>query len=415
MTKTPPSLNAVVTKHNFLLPKLAKMELSELRLLTYCLAHYDSRPEHRADERTPDGYPIPQEFLSHTATVQDLWSIFPGMDKKSAYAVVRKAVKGINSKPFEDTVPLPNGKTKDVLLYWFSGFEYYNDEGSFVFKLSPDIVHLVLSQDSNFTRFRLKHVYQFKSSLTWKLYELLKQWVVVGRWTIDLDELRMSLGIPGKYSTWQNFKDWVLEKSIKEINEQSDIIVRYEKTKRVRAVSGVVFFINAKKDEANANDPSLVATVGDTNRDIRLLMGVGVNQVNADRLSRLAAEAGKDLSVFFDRVVARYEAKFEKSDDKPVKQAYIYKALYNEFAPSLFDNLDALAAKKREINSDAKQRAISQENNKYGRDVFDCVNFATREAGHDCPAVRPNIKKCTVCNRLFELRAVNEKNSTNNQ
>lgn len=396
MTNTPPSLNAIVTKHNFLLPKLAKMELSELRLLTYCLAHYDSRPEHRADERTPNGYPIPQEFISHTATVQDLLSIFPGMDKKSTYAVVRKAVKGINSKPFEDTFVLPNGKTENVLFYWFSGFRYSNEEGQFTFRLSPEIVELVLSQDRNFTRFRLKHVYQFKSSLTWKLYELLKQWVVVGRWSVGLDELRMSLGIPGKYSTWQNFKDWVLEKSIKEINELSDIIVRYEKKKRVRAVSGVIFFINSKENEERKNDQLLVGTIGDTNNDIRLLMKAGLNQTNAEYLSRLAADAGKDLSVFLERVVARYEAKSE--EDRPPRTAYVYKALYNEFAPSIFDGLNEVLAKKK-ITPD--QREISKENNKYGKEVFDCVHFKIRESGEDCSDIKPHTKKCIVCDRIF--------------
>jgi len=397
MSNTPPSLNAIVTKHNFLLPKLAKMELSELRLLTYCLAHYDSRPEHRANDETPDGYPIPQEFISHTATVQDLLDIFPGMGKQTAYAVVRKAVKGINSKPFEDTFILPNGKKENVLFYWFSGFRYSNEEGRFTFRLSPDIVELVLSQDSNFTRFRLKNVYQFKSGLTWKLYELLKQWVVAGRWAVDLDELRLSLGISGKYLVWQNFKDWVLDKSIKEINEQSDIVVKYEKKKRVRAVSGVVFFINSKEAEAKENDPRLIATLGDTNRDVRLLMGVGINQTNAEHLSRLAADANKDLSVFLERATARYEAK--PVEERGAKQAYIYKALYDEFAPSLFDGLNETPAKM--ITPD--QQRDSKENNKYWKEAVGCAHFEIRKTGDDCRAIQPSSKKCLMCNRILEM------------
>jgi len=397
MPQTPLSLNAVVTKHNTLLPKLAKMELSELRLLTFCLAHFDSRPEHRTDEETPDGFPIPQEAFQHTSTVQDLTDIFPGMDKKSAYAVVRKAVKGINSKPFEETFVLPNGKTEDVLFYWFSGFRYSNDEGRFTFMLSPDIVHLVLSQDRNFTRFRLKHVYQFKSALTWKLYELLKQWVAIGRWTVDLDELRMSLGIPGKYSAWDNFKKWVLEKSIKEINKQSDIIVQYEKKKHVRAVSGIVFFINSKEREERKNAPSIIATIGDTNNDVRLLMGAGLNQTNSEYLSRLALDANKDLSVFLERIITRYEAKPEEG--RPSRAAYIYKALFNEFSPTLFDELKS--SPTQTITPD-QQREISRENNKYAKEILACTHYNTREAGEDCPTINLRTKKCMVCNRIFK-------------
>lgn len=399
MSHTPPGLNAVVTKHNYLLPKLAKMELSELRLLTFCLAHFDSRPTSRClDETLDDGTPLPQEVFEYQATVRDLLDIFPGMGKNTAYAVVRQAVRGINSKPFEERYELPDGSTEDVLLYWFTGFRYNNDRGQFTFKLSSDIVNLVLSQDGNFTQFRLKHVYQFKSATTWKMYELLKRWVVAGRWAVDLNELRMAVGLPGKYPTWRDLKKRILDNPIKEINDLSDITVTYEKKKRVRSVSGVVFFINSKKEEARANDPSIVANIGDTNRDVRLLMGVGINQTNAEYLSKLAAEANKDLKVFFDRVVARYEA---KTDDKPPKQAYVYKALENEFAPNLFDGQGEAPARKVDLRP--KQKATDKKKMEYYKEATLCPHFKVREnTGCDCPVIMPDNQKCLVCNETIE-------------
>lgn len=400
MEKNPPSHNAVVTKNNILIPKLAKMGLSELRLLTFCLAHFDSRPEYRKETGYVPGVGIPQEFIEITARVQNLVDIFPGMDRKSAYAVVRQAVKGINSKPFEDTFVLPNGKTRSGMLYWFSSFWYDNEEGRFTFKLSPDIVHLVLSQDGDFTRFRLRHVYQFKSALTWKLYELLKQWAVAGRWAVDLDELRISLGIAGKYPRWESLKRKVLDAPIKEINELSDIIVKYEKQKYVLSVSGVVFFINTKEAEAKATDPAIVANIGDTTRDVRLLVGAGINQTNAENLSKLAAEANKDLSVFLDRVVARYEA---KDGDKPPKQAYIYKALYNEFAPNLFDGQGEAPAKKVDLRPKTTAKETDSELKKYAQQVFACPHFGPRDYKDiDCPDFLPDTQKCLACDEMIK-------------
>ena len=394
MPQTPPSLNSVVTKHNHLLPKLAKMELSELRLLTFCLAHYDSRPDHRADDETPDGFPIPQEFFRFTATVQDLLDIFPGMDKKSAYAVVRKAVKGINSKPFEETFVLPSGKTEDVLFYWFSGFRYSNDEGRFTFMLSPDIVDMVLSQDSNFTRFRLKHVYQFKSALTWKLYELLKQWAVAGRWAVDLDELRMSLGIPGKYPTWRDLKKRVLDNPIKEINELSDITVKYEKKKRVRAVTGVVFFISSKE----RNDDSLVAVIGDENNDMQRLMHHGVSQHQAEIVSRLAKEAGRDLGPSLEKILVRYESK--SPEERGIKAAYIFSALKDEFTPTLFDKICEDKSVKK--ISAYQQKKESNENTKYFKEAVSCKYYPYREQGENCQAIKARTSKCKMCNRILK-------------
>lgn len=74
-----PTHNSVVTKHNTLIEKMAKFHLSELRLLAYCLAHYDSRK--------PDN-------CSFTAKVAELRQIFPSMGKKTAYDVIRNTMLG---------------------------------------------------------------------------------------------------------------------------------------------------------------------------------------------------------------------------------------------------------------------------------------------------------------------------------
>lgn len=323
-----PTHNSLVAKHNTLLPKLSKMGLSELRLLSYCLAHYDSRP-------APDGASISsQGSLEFEATVQDLLDIFPYMDKKSAYDVVRKAVKGINSKPLEDTFVTPAGEEYEMLIYWFSSFKYFKTQGKFIFSLSHEIAHLVLNLSENFTKFKLRDVYQFRSALTWKLYELLKQWAPVGRWSADLEELRAAVGISGKYPEWYDFKRRVLDSPIKEINKLSDITVEYEKQKRSRSVNGVIFFIQFKTEDETRLKADVV--IGDTNSDLKKLMATGINQTNAERLSQLAKAAGKDLGVLLDEVIARYENLPEDRKTGP-KAGYVYTALKDEFTPNLFD------------------------------------------------------------------------------
>ena len=100
---------AIVAKDHGMVDKLAGFKLQELRLIAFCLAHYDSRK--------PDN----PEFKS---SIQDLLDIFPGMDEKSAYDVVREAMIGINKKPLE----FKEGN-KRHFWNWFRGFTYY--EGDF--------------------------------------------------------------------------------------------------------------------------------------------------------------------------------------------------------------------------------------------------------------------------------------------
>lgn len=362
-----PTHNSLVAKHNTLLPKLSKMELSELRLLSYCLAHYDSRPN-------PDGSPSQmQGELEVESTVQDLLDIFPYMDKKSAYGVVRKAVKGINSKPLEDTYLTPDGEEFEMLTYWFSSFKYFKTQGKFIFSLSREIAHLVLNLSENFTKFKLRDVYQFRSALTWKLYELLKQWAPVGRWSADLDEIRAALGISGKYPEWYDFKRRVLDAPIKEINKLSDITVGYEKQKRSRSVNGVIFFISLKAGDEARSRADIV--IGDTNSDLRKLMAVGINQTNAERLSELAQNAGRDLSVLLDKATARYDNLPEDKRTAP-KAGYVYKALVNEFTPNLFDYAADQAHPKRKAVAQAKRmdEEFSGEDETWGQIKYDLAN-----------------------------------------
>lgn len=396
-----PTHNSLVAKHNTLLHKLSKMELSELRLLSYCLAHYDSRPSQNQDGQ-PDNQL--QRELEFEATVQDLLNIFPYMDAKSAYGVVRKAVKGINSKPFEDTFVTPDGEEYEMLTYWFSSFKYFKARGKFIFSLSREVAHLVLNLSENFTKFKLRDVYQFRSALTWKLYELLKQWVTVGRWSTSLDELRTSIGVAGKYPEWYDFKKRVLDAPIKEINKLSDIIVNYEKQKRVRSVNGVIFFIKFKGEEEAK--PKADFVIGDTNSDLRKLIAIGINQTNAEKLSQKAKYAGIDLGGLLEKVSFRYDNLPEGKRIAP-KAGYVYSALMDELTPNLFDYATDQARPKRTVSVQAKtmntddapsiedsawskiKRSLAGELTKYNYDTWiESLNF--RNEGQVAVFIAPN-------------------------
>ena len=254
MENKTPNHNAVVAKSNDLVPKMAKFELSELRLIAYCIAHYDSRsPENRA----------------FTARVEDLTKLFP-MDKKSAYAVVRKAMIGINKKPLE----FKEG-SKRYFWNWFSGFAYDEGMGEFEFRITPEIQPYLLELKGTFTQYRLKDVYQFQAASTWKMYELLKRWETARKWAVGLDELRLLLGVAGKYPVWKDFHNRLIGPSTKEINETSDLTVSYEKEKRGRTIVGLIFFIDAKQ-------PDDVITIEHPKQAVyRLLLDCQVNEKSA--------------------------------------------------------------------------------------------------------------------------------------
>ena len=258
-----PDHQAVVAKDNTMIEKLSKFKLNELRLIAYCLAHYDSRG------------PLNKAF---SATVEDLKELFP-IDEKSAYGVVRSAIKGINSKPAE----FVEGKVTKYRV-WFTGFDYIGGEGKFEFQINKDVQPLLLGLKDTFTRYRLKDVYQFKSAHSWKLYENLKRWEAKKEWVVDLDELRVLLGVAGRYERWSDFQTRVVAPSVGEISDLSDLEVRYEKDKKGRTVVGVVFFIDKKQ-------PDDVITVEKTEDGLyKELIRLGLHHKTARKYTNMAVK-----------------------------------------------------------------------------------------------------------------------------
>ena len=308
--RTKPDHNSVVAKSNSIIDKLAKFELSELRLIAYCLAHYDSRTE---------------QNRTFTATTSDLKKIFP-INEKSAYRVIRKTVLSLAKKPAEFT----EGKTIK-LYHWFSGMEYQTDTGTFTFRVSSEMQPYLLGLKGTFTRYRLKDVYQFRAASTWKLYENVKRYEAIRSWSVELDELKLLLGVAGKYPKWYEFQRRIIAPAVDEINKQSDLEVSWEKEKRGRRVVGIVFFIDQRQpdDVINIENPKEAL--------LKSLLDYGVHGkstkdyvVKLDRLGR-TTDALKRLP--------KIKSSWEKAGRPCSLQQYVLGAIRNEFIQKkLFDD-----------------------------------------------------------------------------
>ena len=114
---------------------------------------------------------------------------------------------------------------------------------------APDVVPLITRLEEHFTSYQLKQVSQLTSKYAIRLYELLIAWREVGKTPqIDLAEFRQKIGVEAKeYERMHHFKARVLESSIKQINEHTDITVTYEQHKKGRAISGFSFKLKQKQ------------------------------------------------------------------------------------------------------------------------------------------------------------------------
>jgi plasmid replication initiation protein len=106
-----------------------------------------------------------------------------------------------------------------------------------------------------YTKYQLKNIMQFKSTYSFRLYELLKQYESIGNRSITIEKLRIGLDIDKKqYPKYSNLKQRVINIAKKEINLCTDIFFEFEEIKTNRKVTGINFHIKANKTKNKANE-----------------------------------------------------------------------------------------------------------------------------------------------------------------
>ena len=115
-------------------------------------------------------------------------------------------------------------------------------------KLKPHILRL----KEKYTMYSLINVMGLKSIFSIRIYQLLKQYEVMGRRLFRLEDLKYKLAIDGSYRDYFMFKKRVLNVAVKEINDKTDIMVGYAEIKKQKKVISIEFDI--QKDKARGRE-----------------------------------------------------------------------------------------------------------------------------------------------------------------
>lgn len=129
----------------------------------------------------------------------------------------------------------------DTFEYWnvFRKMKY--DKGTFTFLWDPEITPHILDLKDKYVLTDLTVTANFKSSFSWTLYDYLRG--LYGCWYISLtkDALMELFGVEEKKSYQNNtglLKNRVLDVAIAEINEFTELDVKYEEIKKGRSIVG---------------------------------------------------------------------------------------------------------------------------------------------------------------------------------
>lgn len=173
-----------------------------------------------------------KEFFYYSISSKELSKILE-IDEKSIYREIKKVAKEIASKYLEIEKSTNNYK----IINWCKYIEY--DNGILTICISDELKPYLLNLNSWFTQYQIKYITQFNSSYAIRLYEIIKceDGVKSGYNTsinISIADLRKYLNCENKQKKIIDFKRNVIEISVREINEKSDILIipHYKKTSR---------------------------------------------------------------------------------------------------------------------------------------------------------------------------------------
>lgn len=178
----------------------------------------------------------------------DSYALQFGVTRQAAYEALRQACLRLKDRKFSFQELTKKGNIHNRITGWVSEVGYVEAEARVTLIFSPALVPMITELERQFTSYELEQVSALTSAYAVRLYELLIAWRSTGKTPIfELDDFRTKLGVePNEYSRMNNFKRFVLDIALRQINEHTDIAVGYKQYKQGRSISGFSFTFKQK-------------------------------------------------------------------------------------------------------------------------------------------------------------------------
>lgn len=254
----------LVTKSNKLIMSYSKLSLNEQKLLATMISRLNPMGD------LPEGQMV--KVTLHAREISEL----TGIKLSNIYRFIDNAAYNFHKIPIETP-----GKKAGAISYINIAHKSEFDPETRLFWITfhPDVLPELIALKREFTTYNLKHFVNLSSKYSLRLYELVKKGpnpVTYKLWDVDnlSNSLYWCLGlrdhegtdIVASYtSSFHDFRKRVLDPSVADIAENTDIDISYEQITRGRAVYAIRFSYKSRKD-----DPSLIDRMVDLGISLRI-------------------------------------------------------------------------------------------------------------------------------------------------
>jgi len=314
------SKSDLVVKSNRLNMAIQNLSLSEVRIIQ--LAIVDAR-------ETGEGISTDKPLLISASRYAEAFNV----TIQTAYEAIVDAEKNL----FERRFSFIDEYDEPVKSRWIQRSKQVKGSASISIIFTYDVVNEIVRIDGFekfFTSYMLEQTANMKSTYSVRLYELLIQWKNAKNTPVfELKLFREQLGLSDdEYTRMDNFKKRVLDSSVEEINDKSDVKVSYKQVKKGRTITGFKFKIMTKDKPKNI-------TTNRRNRDTEDMFTIeGLNDKQLGRITRCpqfikdfsdlispTSNANKDMDAWSVEFVKRIKENHELFNKKrPIKEYLVY-------------------------------------------------------------------------------------------
>lgn len=215
---------SLVVKSNEMIRKNRySLSLTEQRIILYLISRIK---------------PTDTELFEYEFDIKDFCEVC-GIDYINNLTQLKETIKALRDKSF--WLKLPNGV--ETTCGWINKATLIENSGIGKIELDKDLVPYLLQLRDNFTKYELIATLALKSKFSIRIYELLKSYEFVGTYQAAIADLRKILMVENEYPKNNDFRRFIIDKSIDEINTFTDLEIDYEIVKTGRAITGFIFTI----------------------------------------------------------------------------------------------------------------------------------------------------------------------------
>ncbi len=227
--------------------------------------------------------PTDEDFKTHKMDIVE-FAAMVGLDVNSQYSKLYLVTEGLMRRILKIKI----SEEETLQVAWLSSARYHHKKGYVSLEFSPSLKPYLLQLKEQFTKIDLIDTLNLKSIYSRRVFELLLQYLSIGKREMSVGQLREFCGLEAEeYKLYGHLKSRVIDQAKQEINAKTEYEVHYDEVKNSRKVENLKWTIKKKShfEKFQSEKENIIKKeFRSENQMIDRLMGYGFSKNQAKKM-----------------------------------------------------------------------------------------------------------------------------------